>query len=92
MRKKRQLLLVEDLGNEARVAHRRDVAALTSCDSGGLLTAVLECVEAEVGEAGDIVAGCEYAKHAALIARSIAVGERPLGQRGRRAFLAFEGR
>ena len=69
-----QLLLVEDLGDEAGVAHRGDVAALAGGDPGRLLAAVLERVEAEVGEAGDVVAGCVYAEDAALVARSIAVG------------------
>ena len=70
-----QLLLVEDLGDEAGVAQRRDVAALAGGDPGRLLAAVLERVEAEVGEAGDVVAGRVYAEDPALVARSIAVAE-----------------
>ena len=42
-----QLLLVEDLGDEARVAQRGDVAALAGGDPGRLLAAVLERVEAK---------------------------------------------
>ena len=64
-----QLLLVEDLGDEAGVAHRGDVAALAGGDPGRLLAAVLERVEAEVGEAGDVVPGCVYAEDAAFVAR-----------------------
>ena len=41
-----QLLLVEDLVDEALVAHRHDVAALAGGDPGRLLAAVLERVEA----------------------------------------------
>src|SRR5262249_50920745 len=70
-----QLLLVEDLGDEARVAQGRDVAALAGRDPGRLLAAVLEGVEPEVGEAGDVVAGRVHAEDAALIARSIALAE-----------------
>ena len=70
-----QLLLVEDLGDEARVAHGGDVAALAGGDPGRLLAAVLERVEAEVGETGDVVPGCVYAEDAALVARPIAVSE-----------------
>ena len=68
-----QLLLVEDLGDEAGVAQGRDVAALAGGDPGRLLAAVLERVEAEVGEAGDVVPGRVYAEDAAFVARSIAV-------------------
>ena len=75
-----QLLLVEDLGDESRVAHRGDVAALAGRDPGRLLAAVLQRVEAEVGEAGDVVAGRVYAKHPAFLARAVAVDEHPLGQ------------
>jgi hypothetical protein len=35
---------------------------------------VLERVEAEVGEPGDVAAGCVYAEDPALIARAIAIG------------------
>ena len=87
-----QLLLVEDLGDEARVAHRRDVAALAGGDPGRLLPAVLERVEAEVGEAGDVVAGRVYAEDAAFVTRSIAIAENRLrlGVHGEgRAFLGL---
>ncbi len=83
-----QLLLVEDLGDEAGVAHRGDVAALAGGDPGRLLAAVLQRVEAEVGEAGDVVPGCVYAEDAAFVARAIAVGREPLGRSQERAFLA----
>ena len=69
-----QLLLVEDLGDEPGVAQGGDVAALAGGDPGRLLAAVLERVEGEVGEAGDVVAGCVNAEHPALVARSVAVG------------------
>ena len=46
-----QLLLVEDLRDEAEVAHGHDVAALAVAIPGGLLAAVLERVQREVGEA-----------------------------------------
>ena len=73
-----QLLLVEDLGDEAGVAQRGDVAALAGGDPGRLLAAMLKRVEAEVGEPGDVVPGRVYAEHAALVARSLAVDGRPL--------------
>ena len=64
-----QLLLVEDLGDEPEVAQRGDVAALAGGDPGRLLAAVLERVEAEVGEAGDVVPGRVDAEDAAFVAR-----------------------
>jgi hypothetical protein len=39
---------------------------------------VLQRVEGEVGEAGDVVAGRVYAEDAALVARPIAVAPKPL--------------
>ena len=67
-----QLLLVEDLVDEALVAHRHDVAALGRGDARRLLPAVLQGVEGEVGEAGDIRARGVDAEDAALVARSVA--------------------
>jgi hypothetical protein len=45
-----QLLLVEDLRDEAHVAHRGEPPAVGDCDSRRLLAPVLEREEAEVGE------------------------------------------
>jgi hypothetical protein len=44
---------------------------------------MLQCVEAEVRQSGDVVAGCVYAKDAAFITRPIAVGK-PLGDSQKR--------
>ena len=67
-----QLLLVEDLADQALVAHGHDVAALGDGDARGLLPTVLEGVEGEVGETGDIRALGVDAEDAALVARSVA--------------------
>src|SRR5690349_22575314 len=56
------------------------MAALAGGDPSRLLATVLQRVEAEVGQPGDVVAGCVYAKDAALVARTIAVDENRLGQ------------
>ena len=69
-----ELLLVEDLGDEARVAKRRDVPALAGRDAGRLLAAVLERVEGEVGELRDLGARRVHAEDAALVARAVTVG------------------
>src|SRR5204863_4113118 len=69
-----QLRLVEDLRDEAQVAHGHDVAVLVRRrDAGGLLAAVLERVETEVGETGDVGAWRVNAKDTALVARPVAV-------------------
>ena len=52
-----QLLLVEDLCDEAHVAERRDAPFIRDGDPGGLLAAVLQGEEPEVGEARDVAAG-----------------------------------
>ena len=67
-----QLLLVEDLVDQALVAHGHDVAALRDGDARRLLPAVLQGIEGEVGEAGDIGARGADAEDAALVARSVA--------------------
>jgi hypothetical protein len=51
------------------------VAALHARDTGGLLSAVLEGVQREVGEAGDVVFRGVYPEDAALVTRSIAFVE-----------------
>ncbi len=68
-----QLLLVEDLRDEPEFAQGRDVAALAGGDAGRLLAAVLERVEAEVGEAGDVVGRRVDAEDPAFVARSVAI-------------------
>ena len=71
-----QLVLVEDLVDEALVAHGHDVAALRRGDARRLLPAVLERVEREVREARDLTTGGDYAEDAALVARAITVIEK----------------
>ena len=74
-----QLLLVEDLVDEALVAHRHDVAVLRRGDARRLLATVLERVEREVREARDLATGCDDAEDSALIARAITVVEKRFG-------------
>ncbi len=68
-----QLLLVEDLRDEAGVAQGGDLPALAGGDPGRFLAAVLERVEREVGEPGDLAAGRVDAEDPALVARAVAV-------------------
>jgi hypothetical protein len=60
-----QLLLGEGLGHEAHLAQSREAAGVGDGDPRGLLAAVLEREEAEVGEARDVPLGCVDAEDAA---------------------------
>ena len=64
-----QGLVVEDLGDQAEVLIDEDLGAVGGGDAGRLLAAVLEGVEAEVGQAGDLLAGRPHAEDAALLSR-----------------------
>ena len=65
-----QLLLVEDLRDEAHVAEHGQPAAVGDGDAGRLLAAVLEREEAEVREARDVALGRADAEDAAHLEES----------------------
>ena len=74
--------LVEDLRDQAHVLVDQDLAAVADRDAGRLLAAVLQGVEAEVGQLGDVLAGGPDAEDAAgvlgaLVLRVEAVVSRP---------------
>ena len=60
-----EVLLVEDLRDEAHLAEHRQVAAVRDRDPRRLLAAVLERVQAEVREPRDVAVGCADAEDAA---------------------------
>ena len=69
-----QLVLVEHLRDEALVADRHDAAAARrGRDPRGLLAAVLEREQREVGEPRDVVLGRVDPEHAALVAWPVAM-------------------
>ena len=71
-----QHVLVEDLRHETLLTRRNDRAVqLRDRHAGGLLSAVLERVKREVGQARDLGARREYAEHPALVARSVTLIE-----------------
>ena len=72
-----QLLLVEDLRDEAEVAQRRQPAVLGDGDPRRLLAAVLEREQAEVGEARDVAFGGVDAEHAAHQAATCPIWTKP---------------
>ncbi len=83
-----QLLLVEDLVDEALVAHRHDVAVLGGRDAGRLLAAMLERVEREVGQPGDLLLRRDDAEDAALVTGSFAGVEEGVLVHGRSCTVA----
>ena len=67
--------LVEDLGDQAHVLEDEDLGAVADRDAGGLLAAVLQGVEPEVGELGDLFAGSPDAEDAAGVLGAFLAGE-----------------
>ena len=61
--------VVEDLGDQAEVLVDEDVGTVRGRDAGRLLAAVLQGVQAEVGQAGDFLTWRPHAEDAALLAR-----------------------
>src|SRR5256885_388383 len=73
-----ELLLVEDLGDEAHVAQDGQAALVGDGDAGRFLAAVLEGEEAEEGDAGDVAVGsadAEDAAHQATVPSSRRCGQ-----------------
>ena len=68
---RRQRLLVEDLADQAEVLEHDHAAAVGHGDAGRLLAAVLQRVEAVVGELRDVLAGRPDPEHAALLAGAV---------------------
>ena len=79
-----QRRLVEDLGDQAEILVDHHAGAVADRDAGRLLAAVLECVETEVGELGDLFSRRPDAEDAAGVLRARAVGGRGHGSTGRR--------
>ena len=72
--------LVEDLRDQAHVLVDQDLAAVADRDAGRLLAAVLEGVEAEVGQLGDVLARRPDAEDAAGVLRALVLGVECCGQ------------
>src|ERR671934_101768 len=73
-----QLLLGENLGDEAEVAEHGQTAVVGDSDTGRLLPAMLEREEAEVADAGDVAVGradAEDAAHQATAPRTRRFGQ-----------------
>jgi hypothetical protein len=66
--------LVEDLRDQPHVLVDQDLPAVAHRDAGGLLAAVLEGVEPEVGQLGDVLAGSPDPEHPAGVPRAGVLG------------------
>ena len=60
-----------DLRHQAHVLVDQDLAAVAHRDAGGLLAAVLEGVQPEVGQLGDLLAGGPHPEDATRVLRSL---------------------
>src|SRR4029077_2803231 len=66
-----EVLLVEDLGDQAHVLVDADALTVGDGDARGLLPPVLERVEPELGEVGDVLAGTVDAEDATLLVEAV---------------------
>ena len=69
----RERLLVEDLAHQPQPLVQREPRAIAGGDPGRLLAAMLQRVQADVGEARHRVARGVDADHAALLARAVGI-------------------
>ena len=76
----RQAALVEDLGDQPHVLVDEDLLAVARGDARGLLAAVLQGVEAVVGQLGDILARRPDTEDTAGVLGSLFTGEQVVGQ------------
>ena len=65
--------LVEHAAHQAQFALHHHVLAIAHGDAGALLAAVLQCVQAEEGDAGHLVSGCDDAENPALLLGVVAL-------------------
>ena len=72
--------LVEDLGHQPHVLVDEDRAPVGGRDAGRLLPAVLQRVEAVVGELGDLLAGSPDAEDPAGVLRALLAGKEVVRQ------------
>ena len=72
--------LVEHLRDQAHVLVDQDLPPVADRDPGGLLPAVLQGVEAEVGQLGDVLAGRPDPEDATGVLRALVLGVECCGQ------------
>ena len=70
-----EVAFVEHLGDKPHVLVHEDLLAVRGRDARGFLPAVLERVQPEIGQGGNVFPWREYAKNAAFILRAAIVGK-----------------
>jgi hypothetical protein len=78
--KGRERRFVEDLGNQTHVLVDEDLPTVADGDTGGLLSAMLQGVQPEVGQLGDLFARRPDAEDSAGVLRSAVVGIELVGK------------
>ncbi|GHA00530.1 hypothetical protein GCM10010329_23010 [Streptomyces spiroverticillatus] len=66
---------VEDLRDQSHVLEDEDLGPVAYCDTGGLLSPVLQCIQSEIGELGDLFAGSPDTEDAASVLGAFLTGE-----------------
>ena len=74
-----QLVLVEDVGDEAHVFHHHDPVAVAGGHAGGLLAPVLQGVQAVVGQVGDVGSRGEHPEDPTGLSRGLVGDTRVIG-------------
>ena len=75
-----ECFLVEDLCNETHFLDDKNAIAIRDCDTSRFLTAMLQCVEAEIRKSRDIFTRCPDSHNAAGILGRLVLIEEVVGQ------------
>ncbi|GAA5006593.1 hypothetical protein GCM10025734_46840 [Kitasatospora paranensis] len=84
--------LVEDLGHEAHVLEDENLGAVAHCNARGFLSAVLQGIEAEVRELGDLLAGSPDTEDAASVLGAFLAGKKIVVESSVTTWHVFESR
>jgi hypothetical protein len=68
--------LVEDLGDKSHVLEDENLGAVAHCDARGFLSAVLQGIEAEVRELGNLLAGSPDTEDATSVLGAFLTGKK----------------
>ena len=84
--------LVEDLGDQAHVLEDEDLGAVAHRDARGLLSTVLQGVQPEIGEFGDLFARSPDTEDAASVLGALLTGEQVVAESSVTTWHAIESR
>ncbi|GAA1359318.1 hypothetical protein GCM10009612_31470 [Streptomyces beijiangensis] len=66
---------VEDLGDQSHVLEDENLGPIAHCDARGLLSTVLQCIQSEIGELGDLFTRSPDTEDAASVLGAFLSGE-----------------